>query len=255
VTIKNLDFFQEIEHRKLPWRESGIYFPFFYYDSMRLVAQFLAPMERVKALLPSKRMHPLRINQSHSVVSISAYEYRDCDIEPYKEVGISIPVTLDEVSPLSTGISQQVPDVPKIYIHHLPVTTEIARDAGIELAGYPKFLASITFEKKGDWISCHLDEGKKHIFTLSGRNLELQPVGRSRIHALTVRGRRILRCEFILSEREEATSANPSDVRLELGDHTISQELKDLRLGKVISYKYSPQAQAILTSVIESFAA
>lgn len=255
MTIKNLDFFQEIEHRKISWRESGIYSPFFYYDFMRLSAQFLAPIERVKALLPSSRMHPLHITQSHSVVSIAAYEHRDCDIEPYNEIGISIPVTLDQVSPLSTGISQQVPDVPKIYIHHLPVTSETARDAGIELAGYPKFLASITFEKGGDWISCHLSEGNKYILTLAGRELELHPVARSRIHALTVRGGRILRCELILNEREEAISENSTDVRLELGDHPISQELRDLRLGKATSYQYSPQLQAILTSVVESFAA
>lgn len=255
MTIKNLDFFQEIEHRKIPWREQGIHFPFFYYDSMMLSAQFLAPTERVEALLPSKRMHPLTITPSHSAVSISAYQHRDCDIEPYNEVGISIPITLDEVSILSTDSRQKAHDVPKLYIHHLPVTSEIARDAGIEFAGYPKFLASITFEKEGDWTSCHLSEGNKHILTLAGRQLELHPVARSRIHALTVRGGRILRCELILSERQEATSENSADVRLELGDHSISQELKDLRLGKVITYRHSPQLQAILTSVIESFVA
>lgn len=251
--MKDLDFFQEIEHRKIPWGESGIYFPFFYYDSMKLAAQFLAPTDRIKELLPSQRLHPLRITESYSVVSISAYEHRDCDIEPYNEIGISIPVTLDEGSTLSSGISQQVPDVPKIYSHHLPVTSAIARDAGIEFAGYPKFLASITFEKGNDWISCHLSESNKHILTLTGRKLELHKVARSRIHALTIRGGRILRCEFIVNERQEATSENSTDVRLELGDHIISQELRDLKLGKLITYQYSPELQAILTSVVESF--
>ena len=44
-----------------------------------------------------------------------------------------------------TGILRKPPTEPEVYIHHLPVTTEIARDAGVEFAGYPKFLAYIGF--------------------------------------------------------------------------------------------------------------
>ena len=152
--MRNLDFFQDVAHTEMPWGEQGIYFPFFYYDFTMLSAVFLVSTERVKALLPSKRVHPLRITPWQSVVSISTYEYRDCDIEPYNEVDIGIPITLDEVSPLFTGILRRLPEVMKVYIRHLPVTSETARDAGVEFAGIPKFLASITFEKEGDWISC-----------------------------------------------------------------------------------------------------
>ena len=98
-----------------------------------------------------------------------------------------------------------------------------------------------------------VSEGNKHILTLAGRELALRLVARTRVHAITVRGARMLRCEVILSEREEATSRNSADVRLELGDHPISQELRDLRLGRMVGYRYSPQLRSILTPVIESF--
>ena len=213
--MRNLDFFQEIVHHEVPWRERSMYLPFFYYDVMMLGAQFLAPMDRVKALLPSRRMHPLRVTPWHSVISIATFEYRDCDFdEPYNEVSIGIPFTLDEVSPLFTGILRKVPEVLKLYNHHLPVTTEIARDVGVEFGGYPKFLASIEFEKKGGWISCHLSEGNKHVLTLAGRELELHPVPRYHMQPITIRGGRMLRCDLTWSEREEAASKKSSDFRL-----------------------------------------
>ena len=86
-------------------------------------------------------------------------EFRDNDLGPYNKVAISIPFTLNRATPLFTGILRKSPDVPNLYIRHLPVTTEIARDAGVEFAGYPKFLASIKFEKQNGWITCRLAEG------------------------------------------------------------------------------------------------
>ena len=45
------------------------------------------------------------------------------------------------------------------------------------------------------------------------------------------------------------------DVVLEVGDHEISEEIRELNLGRVLMYGHCPQAQGILTPVIESFAA
>ena len=54
-------FFDQIEHFKVPWRTTGISCPTFYYDVGSLSVQFLASLERVRAILPSSRMHPFRV--------------------------------------------------------------------------------------------------------------------------------------------------------------------------------------------------
>jgi hypothetical protein len=64
-----------------------------------------------------------------------------------------------------------------------------------------------------------------------------------------------MRCEFIVSEREMGFSKNGLDAELQLGDHPIADELRSLKLGKIMAYMYCPQMQGILTPVIESFAA
>jgi hypothetical protein len=60
---------------------------------------------------------------------------------------------LDKPSPLFTGIVRKAPSPIMIYSCHLPVSTEIARAAGVEFAGYPKFVADIEFERKDGWTT------------------------------------------------------------------------------------------------------
>lgn len=252
--MRHEEFFQQIEHVEVPWGSRTIFLPVFYYNVATLSAQFLASIERVRQFLPSSRMHPLRVTPWHCVVSISAFEYRDSDIGPYNEVSMGVPVVLDEPSPLFIGTLSKVPASPKIYVHHLPVTTEIARDAGVEFAGYPKFLAEITFERDNKWVRCHLHQAGQHILTLTGREGMVSSVPRSRIQPLTIREGYILRCELVVSERNQVSGQGFRDARLELGDHPIAQEVKEWKLGKILAYQYAPQHQAILTPVVESFA-
>jgi hypothetical protein len=214
----------------------------------------MAPMEKLKALLPSPRMHPIRITPWNGVLSISGMEFRDSDLGPYNEVSISIPSTLDKATPVFTGSLRKGPVEPYLYIHHLPVTTEIALAAGVEFAGYPKFLANIEFEREAGWVTCRLAEGERHLLTLAGRQLEVRVAPRSRSHAFTVRNGSLLRSEIILGKRGVGASRDSSDVRLELGDHPIAQELEGLDIGRMLGYQYTPEYQYILTPVIESLA-
>jgi mRNA-degrading endonuclease RelE of RelBE toxin-antitoxin system len=65
----------------------------------------------------------------------------------------------------------------------------------------------------------------------------------------------LLRPLIVFAERAESSSKNPGDAKLELGDHRISQELRDLHLGGMVGCQYTPSMQTILTPVLESFAA
>jgi hypothetical protein len=162
--------------------------------------------------------------------------------------------TLDKATPVFTGSLRKGPAEPNLYIHHLPVTTEIALAAGVEFAGYPKFLANIEFEREAGWVTCRLAEGERHILNLAGRQLDLRAAPRARRHAFTVRNGRLLRSEIISGERGVGASRDASDVRLELGDHPIAQELEGLEIGGLLGYQYEREYQTILTPVIESLA-
>jgi len=248
------DFYQEIEHTPVPWRDYQLYVPLFYQDIMLMTVTFLASTERIKAILPSTRMKPYRITPWQSTLSITAYQYRECDLGPYNEVGIGVPVTIDEETPMFTGILRKAPQSPMSYTYHLPVTTEIAREVGAEFAGYPKFIADIEFVEEGNWVACELKAADQHILTLRGRKLDLQRYPRFRLSPITYRRGCILRSEFVIGERDMGNSKKSEDVQLDLGEHPIAEELKEMNLGRVVGYGYCPHAQGILTPVFESFA-
>lgn len=247
-------FFDGISQAEVPWRDTSVRIPVFYQDVRMLSAAFLAPLARVRALLPSNRLHPYRPTPWHSLVHISAFEYRACDLGPYNEVAISIPVSLDRPTPVFTGVLWRIPAESAVHILHLPVTTEIACTLGIEGGAYPKFVADIEFSEEGDWVSCRLSEAGQQILTLAARKGHPRPIPRSRTHVLNARAGRLLQSIAINSEREESASRNSGDARLELGDHRISQELRDMELGRMVLCQYTPSLQVILTPVLESFA-
>ena len=164
VAMQKEDFFKGINQIEI---KSGPYvtkYPIFYREVSYLGVFLLAPLDKIRDILPSKRMHPFRLTPWHSMFTITATEYKDSDVGPYNQVSIGIPFVLDKQTPVLTGILHKAPEVPLIYTLYLPVTTEHSRISGIEMANYPEFLADIHFSKENNWIKCKADsEWKKHI--------------------------------------------------------------------------------------------
>ncbi|MBN2043732.1 MAG: acetoacetate decarboxylase family protein [Anaerolineales bacterium] len=249
------DFFTEVEHSMVPWLGYHLHVPVFYFDTRYMSATFLSPIDKVRSMLPSKRLHPFGVMPGRAAVTISAYQYRESDLGPYNEVSIGIPVSLDKPTRLFTGSLRKVPSPVMIYVYSLPVTTEIARKVGVDFVGYPKYIAQIEFKEDEDWLSCTLALEGELIFTLKGRKLAGRPVSRTRINPLTGRKGYILRSEVVTCEREEGSSRRKGDALLTLGDHPLAEQLKMLGLQTPSRYSYCPRSQSILTPVFESFAA
>ncbi len=250
---RNLDFFKGIIQGSVPIGKYVACMPLFYYDFTALLVSFVTPLERIRSLLPSSVMHPLRLTPWHGITLFTAFEYRDTDIGPYNEFGVTFPVTLHKPAPVLTGLLKAMSGGLTTYIWQLPVTTEVARDLGIEHAGYPKFLADIQFHRHDNWIDCRVAEGDSHILTLSVRQCPLQDADRMRYHMVNVHNDRILWGMASAHLQRMGISRNPSDVRLELGNHPMAQELQHLGLGRMIDYRYCPEGQLILNSVLESY--
>jgi hypothetical protein len=252
--MRDTTFFEQI--RQVPTEVAGHRFcsPCFYYDITTVNVAFLTPLKKISNRLPSRYMKPLRMSPWHGITAITAFEYRDSDIGPYNEVSISMPVTLGKSSAVLLGALRALRE-PVTYVWQLPVTTEIARFGGVEFYGFPKFIAEIEFQRDNNWIHCHLAADGQDILTISARQIDTQQGERSLMHALTLRGDRILRSEVIVNPRQHGVSRRAGDVRLELGDHPIADELRDLKPGRVIQTEYRPENQAILTHALESYPA
>lgn len=247
------DFFKGINQIEVQTGPFNTKYPIFYREVSYLGLFLLAPINKIRDILPSKRMNPLRLTPWHSMFTITATEYKDSDVGPYNQVSIGIPFVLDKQTPLLTGILNKPPEIPSIFTLHLPVTTEHSRVSGIEMANYPEFIADIQFSNVNKWTSCKVDSEGKNILNLSCREIPVKPFPRQRVYTVTLKDECLLRSEFNFSDSLAGVSKNQSDVKLEFGDHPIGQKINGLYSGKILQYQYYPSGQAILSSPLESY--
>ena len=88
-----------------------------------------------------------------AIAAMNAWEYRESSIGPYGEVGIGIYAKLKGSKPslAAHAMSLRGPESVGIYVLNLPVTTQGAFTAGVEIWGYPKYIATINtrFDSQG----------------------------------------------------------------------------------------------------------
>ena len=109
------------------------------------------------------------------MLGITAFEYFDTSIGPYNEIAIAIPIRFPPkfTFPVLAAISMMRKKLFSVYIHHLPVTTEIALKGGIFFWNYPKFLGEIGFKDEGQHLAVTLKEKGEMILKLKARKLPL----------------------------------------------------------------------------------
>lgn len=223
--------------------------PVFYYDNTSLTGMYTAATQRVKDLLPHPGMRPIELYPGRCLVAFTAFEYRRTDIGPYNEFSIAFPVTLNKSQvPGLTAFWQMARRHFTVYVWQLPVTTEVARIGGVELYGYPKFLAEIRFEKGRDWIRCDLSEEGEKILTLGGKLIPTRRWKLTRFITYSVLDGIPLVANVLVDPLEFAQSRDKSAVILELGTgHPICEALGNIELSaNPLVYQFSPVTEAIL---------
>ena len=126
---------EDIRNRRDEAREESdrsVRLPIRYRDAETMMAFFPLPTRNVRALLPSPQLRPVEAVPGYAVLAFVAFEYRDTDIGPYNEVAVCVPVLYN--SPLNLPLvplllEKSYPGL-GFYVHHLPVTTDIACRAG-----------------------------------------------------------------------------------------------------------------------------
>jgi Acetoacetate decarboxylase (ADC) len=225
--------------------------PCFYYDTSLMLALFPARYRALRNLMPDPRFVPARLAPGLGVVTVACFEYRDSDIGPYNEVGISVllnhpsfRLNLPGRALLDGARHGQVHS----FMLHLPVTTEVAMRAGIEVAGFPKFLASIDFDDGAERRSCLLAEDGERILSFSGERLRPTDHVERQFFVHLWMDRQPQRIEFKVSQLEAGRSFRRGAATLELGArHPMARELDRLLVSRrSLEYEFVPRLEGIL---------
>lgn len=223
--------------------------PYRYFDSTSMAVIYTANTNKIKALLPHPDMNPVEFTPGRCLIAFACFEYRKTDGPPYNEVSISFLITYKKRQyPGITAAKMVASREISSYVWQLPVTTEQARAGGVDLFGYPKFIADIDFESDDDWITCTMYEGDDGILEIKGRKLPTKRGKPIRYITYAMENETPLAADVLVNPIEYAESYDDRNVDLSLlFGHEISATLVQLGIGKrALVYQYSPYNQSIL---------
>jgi hypothetical protein len=224
---------------RLTGRRMGM--PVRYLDMTMIGGVFRLAAEQAAQLVPNDLFVPSIAEDGLARCYVMALEYRNIDIlYPYNELAVTIPGKI-------RGVDRET-DLH--YYLHLPVTTEDARWPGVEIYGFPKYIAAIHFEESERYVACSLALAGQEVLTLHVSR------GAAKDDEWDVENLTFLDGEPLLSffhgyGRRHASDI-PGGARLQLGEHDVAQELRTSGIEPTsVSHFYCPKMRATLSVPIE----
>lgn len=198
---------------------SDISFGADYKDWDFFLIELQADYQGVKEILSERRLLPLKKAQGKTRIQIVGCDMKDVQIVgSYYEVSIQVPVEA-----LDGSSNEQ-------FTHlYLPVTTEAARWPGVDITGFPKFIAQIDIDRREGKIHCRLGDKGALVFAFELYDF----VGTEKSVTWEYYGIRkgeLLKTIFELEGKIFEGKAN-HNTNLILGEHPIADQLRKLLLS------------------------
>ena len=206
-------------------------YPTRFEDGSSCMGLFTVGAARAAELLRETPFTVAEVLPGRAVCSLNCVHYTDSDCGPYDEIALALFVQPWDgtVSRLATARSIAGGDIAS-HTWRLAVTTELSRDAGIQMWGFPKQLGDIDYTNANGRASFSWRDGDalvlRYEVAAKGKRkpAPISPPVYSLIEGVPHVGH--------LTQRYEGVGVRPFGGTLELGDHTVSDELRRLGLGR-----------------------
>ncbi|WP_020415614.1 hypothetical protein [Pseudomonas putida] len=251
----DLSWFKGLEKHKVDIGFES-YSPNFYYQNSRVTAVYTADLDALRALMPPEVLataSPLQVWPGRGLVAFTAYTYEHCDNDAYNEVAVSIITNTPGKANLGpfTLIGQSMSGDFWGYVLKLPVNTELARVRGVVGYNLPKWLTGIDRKVDAQSVVYDITDSQTGKVDVSFKAKKLDKLSRevdivtSSFTNLDHQGH--LAYGYAVSRQlRHGSSRNADSATLTLGDGTLSNYLRTLKLGKMMKYEYVPEFQSAL---------
>lgn len=222
--------------------------PLFFPSVESLAALFTADTRQALNLLPDARMKPVEVMPGRCLFTVAALHYRDSDLGVYQEIALALPISfgshpLPALDAVRHGLSRAV----NAFIWQLPVTTETARDAGVQIAGFPKFVAELRFERDGSRQRCSWMSQGQTVLTLDGDMSDDAGERRLKLRGYAMKDGVPLVSNLLVRQTRYRDHLQRGAATLTLGEGPIADTLRSLHLSdRPIASQCCSQAQAML---------
>ncbi|SDN20705.1 hypothetical protein SAMN04489799_1386 [Pseudomonas azotoformans] len=251
----DLSWFKGLEKHKVDIGFES-YSPNFYYQNSRVTAVYTADLDALRALMPPEvlaTVHPLQVWPGRGLIAFTAYTYEHCDNDAYNEVAVSIITNKPGKANLGpfTLIGQSMSGDFWGYVLKLPVNTELARVRGVVGYNLPKWLTGIDRKEDAQSVVYNITDSQTGKVDVSFKAKKLDNLSRdvdivtSSFTNLDHQGQ--LAYGYAVSRQLSHGSSRDADsATLTLGDGSLSNYLRALKLGKMMKYEYVPEFQSAL---------
>ncbi|WP_429513086.1 acetoacetate decarboxylase (ADC) [Pseudomonas sp. BT76 TE3572] len=251
----DLSWFKGLEKHKVDIGFES-YSPNFYYQNSRVTAVYTADLDALRALMPPEvlaTVHPLQVWPGRGLIAFTAYTYEHCDNDAYNEVAVSIITNKPGKANLGpfTLIGQSMSGDFWGYVLKLPVNTELARVRGVVGYNLPKWLTGIDRKEDAQSVVYDITDSQTGKVDVSFKAKKLDNLSRdvdivtSSFTNLDHQGQ--LAYGYAVSRQLSHGSSRDADsATLILGDGSLSNYLRALKLGKMMKYEYVPEFQSAL---------
>lgn len=225
-------FFKNTPRMTVDMAGQQIEFPILYYDLRYITWIFTVKTNKLRNILPHSNFRLIEIWPGTGMLGITAFEYRDTSIGPYNEIVIATPIIFPPqfVLPGITAISMIRNNFFPVYIRHLLVTTDIAFQVGAHFWNYPKLMAEIIFEDKDEGVEVTLKEKGSLILKMFSKRLPANESTEVQFHSYSIKDNIVMHGSAIGWAQRLGTTMIGEIAQLKLGDHQISEELRELNL-------------------------
>jgi len=231
-----LEPFFTVPKSRFKTSDGDIDLPICYYDNSAFIALFTANMEEVEQQLEGTGLKPSLTILGKPVIALICYEYRSTAIGSYNEVGVTI-LTCPKSE--KTGLNRWVDLLRSAeekhsgaYVINLPVTTEAACTAGIEVWGYPKFVTPISFKMDAKSFKCNVNDvnGKDNIMTLSGKSYPYLPSPSMDIMSYSFKDDNAFRAHVNVRGKHWVRTSSFLKLTVGASNHLMAKNLRNLGL-------------------------
>src|SRR5262245_26921434 len=223
-------FFEHVRQKPAPTSTGSCDLPILYRDASQFGVFFRVPLERAAKVLEGTSVEPWPVLGA-ALSAIYVWEYRDSTVGSYNEVGLGIQARRRGGRPsiVRLGLDMKAQEDQGIWVVNLPVTTDGAYRAGVDLWGYPKYVAPITTSFADDRASVRLaDELELSVGIARDRGIPL-PLP---VVTYTARGGRLIRT--VIDVEHPVRLGSPGSARIELlgGDGPTAKSVRALGLDR-----------------------
>lgn len=216
-----------------PPGEPSSLLPARFFDGRVAASVYSVPIDRAREAVGPRQLHPIELPGRKAFAVICTFEYLSSTLGAYREFAVGVVVNpRQQPGPFSTlDLFTARPDT-GAWIVSMPVTSETVRGYGVDLFGFPKFVASVDVERTSSLCKTTVSDGSSTIIKTEialGFGLKI-PV--PWLVTYTQKGDAVLRTRIKTNWWVTLSRGGTSSIEISDSDHPLARALRGLSPAK-----------------------